>query len=67
MRPGNSPGQFTSASAASLGAGATYTVDPAHLATGISYANETATWTLLVGGGLITLANVLLQVGARKA
>ena len=34
---------------------------------GISYANETATWTLLVGGGLITLANVLLQVGVRKA
>ena len=34
---------------------------------GISYANETATWTLVVGGGLITMANVLLQVGARKA
>ncbi len=29
---------------------------------GIAYDNETATWTLLVGGGLITLANVLLQV-----
>lgn len=29
---------------------------------GINYANETATWTLLVGGGLITLANVLLQL-----
>lgn len=29
---------------------------------GIDYPNETATWTLLVGGGLITLANVLLQV-----
>lgn len=28
---------------------------------GIDYANEGATWTLLVGGGLITLANVLLQ------
>ncbi len=28
----------------------------------IDYANETATWTLLVGGGLITLANVLLQL-----
>lgn len=28
---------------------------------GINYPNETATWTLLVGGGLITLANVLLQ------
>lgn len=29
---------------------------------GIDYANETATWTLLLGGGLITLANVLLQL-----
>lgn len=29
---------------------------------GIAYENETATWTLLVGGGLITLANVLLQL-----
>jgi drug/metabolite transporter (DMT)-like permease len=29
---------------------------------GIAYDNETATWTLLVGGGLITLANVLLQL-----
>ena len=29
---------------------------------GITYGNETATWTLLVGGGLITLANVLLQL-----
>lgn len=29
---------------------------------GIHYANETATWTLLAGGGLITLANVLLQM-----
>jgi drug/metabolite transporter (DMT)-like permease len=28
----------------------------------IDYPNETATWTLLVGGGLITVANVLLQV-----
>lgn len=28
----------------------------------IHYANETATWTLLVGGALITLANVLLQL-----
>ena len=28
---------------------------------GISYANETGTWPLLAGGGLITLANVLLQ------
>ncbi|MBI5382067.1 MAG: EamA family transporter [Opitutae bacterium] len=27
----------------------------------IDYPNETATWHLLVGGGLITLANVLLQ------
>jgi drug/metabolite transporter (DMT)-like permease len=29
---------------------------------GINYANETAGWALLVGGGLITLANVLLQL-----
>jgi len=29
---------------------------------GIDYANETATWTLVAGGGLITLANVLLQL-----
>jgi len=28
----------------------------------INYANETATWTLLVGGGLITAANVLIQL-----
>ena len=28
---------------------------------GFDYANETLTWQLLVGGGLITLANVLLQ------
>ncbi len=28
----------------------------------IDYPNETATWTLLVGGGLITLANVVLQL-----
>jgi drug/metabolite transporter (DMT)-like permease len=29
---------------------------------GISYLNESGTWPLLVGGGLITLANVLLQL-----
>ena len=29
---------------------------------GFDYANETLTWQLLVGGGLITLANVLLQL-----
>jgi drug/metabolite transporter (DMT)-like permease len=29
---------------------------------GVDYANETATWTLLLGGGLITLANVLIQL-----
>ena len=28
---------------------------------GISYANETATVNLAVGGGLVTLANVLIQ------
>lgn len=34
--------------------------------TGIDYANETATWTLLVGGGLITAANLLIQLGTRS-
>jgi hypothetical protein len=29
---------------------------------GVNYPNETATWTLLVGGGLITLANVVIQL-----
>ncbi len=29
---------------------------------GVDYANERATWTLLIGGGLITLANVVLQL-----
>jgi len=29
---------------------------------GVDYANETVTWQLLAGGGLITLANVLLQL-----
>lgn len=29
---------------------------------GIAYANETATWHLLLGGGLITAANVLLHL-----
>ena len=29
---------------------------------GITYDNEIATWNLLLGGGLITLANVLLQL-----
>jgi len=29
---------------------------------GFDYANETLTWQLLAGGGLITLANILLQV-----
>lgn len=29
---------------------------------GINYPNETATWTLLVGGGLITAANILIQL-----
>jgi hypothetical protein len=28
----------------------------------IAYPNEIATWRLLAGGGLITLANVLLQM-----
>lgn len=29
---------------------------------GIDYANETATWSLLAGGGLITAANILVQL-----
>ena len=29
---------------------------------GIDYPNESATWTLVAGGGLITLANILLQL-----
>jgi drug/metabolite transporter (DMT)-like permease len=33
---------------------------------GLTYANETITWQLLAGGGLITLANVLLQVRPTK-
>lgn len=33
---------------------------------GFDYANETLTWQLLVGGGLITGANVLLQVKGRR-
>ena len=32
----------------------------------IHYPNETATWALLVGGGLITIANVLLQLRPPK-
>lgn len=32
---------------------------------GISYANEQPTWTLLVGGGLITLANIWVQLATR--
>lgn len=32
---------------------------------GIAYANERATWTLLVGGGLITAANLWVQLAAR--
>ena len=34
---------------------------------GIDYPNETATWTLLLGGGLITVANVLLQLKPPRA
>jgi len=29
---------------------------------GIDYPNEHATWSLVVGGGLITLANVVVQM-----
>lgn len=34
---------------------------------GFHYANETLTWHLLVGGGLITLANVLIQFRPPKS
>jgi drug/metabolite transporter (DMT)-like permease len=33
---------------------------------GFDYANETLTWQLLAGGGLITLANALLQLRASR-
>lgn len=33
---------------------------------GIDYANETLTWNLLLGGGLITLANILIQLRPAK-
>jgi len=33
--------------------------------TGITYANEHATWTLLLGGGLITVANIWVQLAGR--
>ena len=33
---------------------------------GFDYANETATWTLLIGGALITSANVLIQLRPPK-
>ena len=33
----------------------------------INYPNENATWTLVLGGGLITVANILIQLKpARK-
>ena len=32
------------------------------IAAEIDYLNETGTWSLLIGGGLITLANILLQL-----
>lgn len=32
----------------------------------VEYANETATWTLLVGGGMITIANLLIQLRPPK-
>ena len=34
---------------------------------GIGYPNERATWTLLLGGGLITVANVLVPLAGRRA
>jgi hypothetical protein len=33
---------------------------------GFDYRNEELTWHLLVGGGLITLANVLIQLNPPK-
>jgi hypothetical protein len=30
--------------------------------TGLDYPNELLTWHLLLGGGLITLANILIQL-----
>jgi drug/metabolite transporter (DMT)-like permease len=33
--------------------------------TGLAYENETATWTLVLGGGLITGANFLVQLAGR--
>lgn len=32
----------------------------------VNYPNETATWTLLVGGGLITVANILIQLRPQR-
>jgi hypothetical protein len=32
----------------------------------INYPNERATWSLLVGGGLITVANILVQTRAKR-
>jgi hypothetical protein len=34
---------------------------------GFDYRNEALTWHLLAGGGLITLANVLIQLNPPKA
>lgn len=34
--------------------------------TALHYPNETLTWSLLIGGGLITIANVLLQLRVEK-
>lgn len=34
--------------------------------TALQYPNETLTWSLLIGGGLITVANVLLQLRVEK-
>lgn len=33
----------------------------------VNYPNETATWTLLIGGGLITAANVMIQLKPSKS
>lgn len=33
---------------------------------GVNYPNETATWMLLLGGGLITVANILIQLRPQR-
>jgi hypothetical protein len=35
--------------------------------TGIGYPNESVTWSLFAGGGLITIANVMVLTQSREA